>query len=99
VVLIWFKVDLRRLSAVTSALSRLTPVRYLSRTAGAVDLVAEALFHDHTELFTFLNGPLAEIAGIREVLISFELALYKRAYRRFDGARQSAGSATEIGSE
>ncbi len=95
VVLIWFKVDLRRVAEVTEALSRLTPVRYLSRTAGAVDLVAEALFHDHTELFAFLNGPLATIVGIREVLISFELALYKRAHRRFDEARQYEGSLAE----
>jgi DNA-binding Lrp family transcriptional regulator len=95
VVLIWFKVDLRRLAEVTAALSRLTPVRYLSRTAGAVDLVAEALFHDHTELFAFLNGPLATIVGIREVLISFELALYKRAHRRFDGAHRYEGSSPE----
>jgi DNA-binding Lrp family transcriptional regulator len=99
VVLIWFKVDLRRLAEVTAALSRLTPVRYLSRTAGAVDLVAEALFRDHTELFAFLNGPLSTIVGIREVLISFELALYKRAHRRFDGARRYEGSPPESTAE
>jgi DNA-binding Lrp family transcriptional regulator len=99
VVLIWFKVDLRRVAEVTEALSRLTPVRYLSRTAGAVDLVAEVLFRDHTELFAFLNGPLATIVGIREVLISFELVLYKRAHRRFDGAHHYEGSPSESADE
>jgi DNA-binding Lrp family transcriptional regulator len=95
VVLIWFKVELRRIAEVTAALSRLTPIRYLSRTAGTVDLVAEALFHDHTDLYAFLNGPLATIVGIREVLISFELALYKRAHRRFDGVHRDEGSSPE----
>lgn len=91
VVLIWFKIDLGRLSAVAAELSRQAAIRYLSRTAGAVDLVAEALFRNHADLFAFLNGPLAAVAGIREVSISFELALYKRAYRHFDIAEASEG--------
>jgi DNA-binding Lrp family transcriptional regulator len=91
VVLIWFKIDLSRLPLVAADLSRQAPVRYLSRTAGGVDLVAEALFHDHAALFAFLNGPLAAIPGIREVSISFELTLYKRGYRRFDLSRPDEG--------
>jgi DNA-binding Lrp family transcriptional regulator len=91
VVLMWLKVDLRRLPSVATALCGQTPIRYLSRTAGGVDLVAEALFHDHSELFAFLNGPLAAIDGIREVSISFELTLYKRGYRRFDVAARDEG--------
>ena len=37
------------------------------------------------------DHPLAAIAGIREVSISFELALYKRAYRHFDIAQAGEG--------
>lgn len=92
VVFIWFKVDLQQLATVVAALSRQVAIRYLSRTAGAVDLAAEAVFRDDAELFAFLNGPLAAISGIREVSISFELALYKRGYRRFDHAAHDEGS-------
>jgi hypothetical protein len=65
-------------------LSREPAVRYLSRVAGAVDVVAEALFPDRAALLAFLNGPLAAVEGVREAAISFELAIYKRAYVRFD---------------
>lgn len=83
VVLMWFKVELAQVSAVTAALRRLPVVRYLSRTAGAVDILAEAIFRNRSELFAFLDDTLAGIAGIREVSISFELKIYKRAYLRF----------------
>lgn len=96
VVLMWLKVTLGRLPAVAAELSKQTPVRYLSRTAGGVDLVAEALFHDHDELFAFLNGPLAAIDGIREISISFELTLYKRGYRRFDVAPPGEGNLRHV---
>jgi DNA-binding Lrp family transcriptional regulator len=83
VVLMWFKVELAQVSAVTAALRRLPAVRYLSRTAGAVDVLAEATFRNRSELFAFLDGTLAGIAGIRDVSISFQLKIHKRAYLRF----------------
>ncbi len=83
VVLMWFKVELAQIADVAAALHRLPAVRYLSRTAGAVDILAEAIFRNRSELFAFLDDTLAGIAGIRDVSISFELRIHKRAYLRF----------------
>jgi DNA-binding Lrp family transcriptional regulator len=84
VVLLWVKVALPHATSVLDQLARQPAVRYLSRVAGAADIVAEALFHDRTALQSFLDGPLAGIDGIREVAVSFELTIHKRAYVRFD---------------
>ncbi len=82
-VLMWIKVDLSQVRAVMDALAGHPAIRYLSRTAGFVDIVAEGVFHDRAELAAFLDGALAAIEGVREVSISFELTLYKRGYARF----------------
>jgi DNA-binding Lrp family transcriptional regulator len=95
VVLIWFKLDLSHLASVVAALRDQPAIRYLSRTAGGVDLVAEALFRSHAALYAFLNGPLAAIQGIRDVSISVELLLIKRAYRRFDRPEDRSGCARQ----
>jgi DNA-binding Lrp family transcriptional regulator len=84
VVLLWVKVELPRAASVLEQLARQPAVRYLSRVAGAADIVAEAIFLDRTALQAFLDGPLAGIDGIREVAVSFELTIHKRAYVRFD---------------
>lgn len=82
-VLMWIKADLSRVTPVMDALAHHPAIRYLSRTAGFVDIVAEGVFHDRAELAAFLDGPLATIEGVRDVAISFELTLYKRGYARF----------------
>ncbi len=82
-VLMWIKVDLSQVRAVMDALAGHPAIRYLSRTAGFVDIVAEGVFRDRAELAAFLDGALAAIDGVREVAVSFELTLYKRGYARF----------------
>jgi DNA-binding Lrp family transcriptional regulator len=84
VTFLWIKCDLSRTTAVLQELARQPAVRYLSRVAGAADIVAEALFADRNAVLSFLDGPLAAIDAIREVAVSFELAIHKRAYVRFD---------------
>lgn len=86
-VLMWIKVDLSQVTEVMDALAEHPAIRYLSRTAGFVDIVAEGIFPNRTDLSAFLDGALAAIKGVREVAVSFELTLYKRGYARFaDGA-------------
>jgi DNA-binding Lrp family transcriptional regulator len=84
VVFLWIKADLARAHAVVAQLAQYPAVRYLSRVAGAADIVAEALFPNRAALLAFIDGPLATIEGIREVAVSFELIIHKRAYMRFD---------------
>jgi DNA-binding Lrp family transcriptional regulator len=83
VVLIWLKVELASAPHILAELARRPEIRYLSRVAGAVDIVAEAIFPDQTALTALIDGPLAATAGIREVAFSFELIIHKRAYVRF----------------
>jgi DNA-binding Lrp family transcriptional regulator len=84
VVLLWIKADLSRAMSIIDALRREPTIRYVSRVAGTVDIVAEALFPDRGALLAFLDGPLAAMDGIREVSTSVELANYKRSSIRFD---------------
>ncbi len=84
VVMLWIKVDVGRARDVLTLLGRESSVRYLSRVAGAADIVAELLLPRRADLLNFLDGPLAAIENIREVAVSFELKIHKRAYVRFD---------------
>jgi DNA-binding Lrp family transcriptional regulator len=84
VVLLWIKADLSRAQPLVMALAQHPAVRYVSRVAGAADIVAEALFPDRSALLDFIDGPIAALDGIREVAMSFELIIHKRAYVRFD---------------
>jgi DNA-binding Lrp family transcriptional regulator len=84
VVLLWLKVDLARTVDVLHALENEQPIRYLSRVAGEADILAEAFFPDRAALLGFLNGPLAGIEGIKEMSLSFELLIRKRAYQQFE---------------
>lgn len=84
VVLLSLKVDLARTAEVLQVLQDEPAVRYLSRVAGGADILAEAFFRHRTALLAFLDGPLAAIEGIRDVVLSFELVIHKRAYTRFD---------------
>jgi DNA-binding Lrp family transcriptional regulator len=84
VVLLWLQVDLARTQAVISSLEQEPSVRYLSRMAGSVDILAEAFFPDRAALLQFLDGPLSRISGIRQVALSFELVIRKRGYTLFE---------------
>lgn len=91
VVLLWLKVELARTAEVIQALEGEPAIRYLSRVAGAADILAEAFFPQRDALLAFLDGPLAAIAGIREVVLSFELLIRKRAYTLFESAGSPTG--------
>jgi Lrp/AsnC family transcriptional regulator for asnA, asnC and gidA len=84
VVLLWLRVDMTQTLDVIHALEQETCIRYLSRMAGSIDVLAEAFFPHRAALLDFLDGPLARIAGIREVALSFELVIRKRGYTRFE---------------
>jgi DNA-binding Lrp family transcriptional regulator len=84
VVLLWIKVDLPRAESFVTNLAPYPAVRYVSRVAGAADVVAEALFPDSAAALSFLDGPLAGLDGLREVAVSFEISIHKRDYVRFD---------------
>lgn len=84
VVMLWIKVDIARIKDVLVRLAREDAIRYLSRVAGTADIVAEALLSRRSDLLNFLDGPLASIEGIREIAVSFELRIHKRAYVCFD---------------
>lgn len=84
VVLLWLKVELARTGEVIQALEREPAIRYLSRVAGGADILAEAFFPHRDALLAFLDGSLAAIAGIREMALSFELLIRKRAYTLFE---------------
>ena len=90
VVLLWLKVELARTAEVVQALEREPAIRYLSRVAGGVDILAEAFFPHRDDLLAFLDGPLAAIAGIREVALSFELLIRKRAYTLFESPESAS---------
>lgn len=84
VVLLSLKVDLAKTVDVLHVLKAERSIRYLSRVAGGADILAEAFFPNRATLLAFLDGPLAAIEGIRDVALSFELMIHKRAYTRFD---------------
>jgi DNA-binding Lrp family transcriptional regulator len=84
VVLLWIKVELARIKSVLAQLRNEPSVWYLTRVAGAADIVAGALFPDNLGLLSFLDDSLAAIEGIREVSVTLELATYKRSFVRYD---------------
>lgn len=84
VALFWLRVDLARTLDVIHALEEETCIRYLSRMAGSVDVLAEAFFPHRGALLDFLDGPLSRMTGIRQVALSFELVIRKRAYTLFE---------------
>jgi DNA-binding Lrp family transcriptional regulator len=84
VVLFWLRVDLAHTLDVIHALEQETCIRYLSRMAGSVDVLAEAFFPHRGALLDFLDGPLSRIEGIRQVALSFELVIRKRGYTLFE---------------
>jgi DNA-binding Lrp family transcriptional regulator len=66
---------------VVEALIPMRHVRYVGVTAGAYDIVIEALFRDNDDFRTFLTETLGGIEGLRETETSYVLQIAKRRYR------------------
>lgn len=78
---LYLRVELAALESVGQALANLTPVRYVSATAGHSDLACEAIFHDTAEVYDFVTATLATLPGIRDIEIDVVLESVKRAFR------------------
>jgi len=66
---------------VVAALSPLRQVRYIGVTAGANDIVIEALFRDNDDFRIFLTETLGRIDGLLATETSYVLDVAKRIYR------------------
>jgi Lrp/AsnC family transcriptional regulator for asnA, asnC and gidA len=66
---------------VVGALSMLRQVRYIGVTAGAYDIVIEALFKDNDDLRIFLTETLGRITGLQGTETSYVLQIAKRSYK------------------
>lgn len=78
---VYLRVELAALESVGQALANMTPVRYVSATAGHSDLACEAIFHDTAELYEFVTDQLSQLPGIREIEVDVVLESVKRAFR------------------
>lgn len=78
---LYLRVELAALESVGQALANLTPVRYVSATAGHSDLACEAIFHDTAEVYEFITDTLSTLPGIRDIEIDVVLESVKRAFR------------------
>ena len=56
-------------------------VRYVGVTAGAYDIVIEAIFRDNEDFRIFLTETLGSVEGLRETETSYVLQVAKRSYR------------------
>lgn len=75
------KVQPGQVNEVVSLLTAMRQVRYVGVTAGAYDIVIEALFRDNDDLRIFLTETLGQIEGLRETETSYVLQVAKRSYR------------------
>jgi Lrp/AsnC family transcriptional regulator for asnA, asnC and gidA len=75
------KVRPGRVGDVVAALASLRQVRYIGVTAGAYDLVIEALFKDNDDLRVFLTETLGRIDGLLGTETSYVLQIAKRSYK------------------
>lgn len=64
--MIWIRLDRRRARQAGEALAALPNVVYVAFTAGAYDMLIEALFESDDQLFAFLTTTLSKIPGIRQ---------------------------------
>ena len=70
-----------RTADVVAALMELRQVRYVGVTAGAYDIVVEALFKDNDDLRVFLTETLGRIDGLQGTETSYVLQIAKRSYK------------------
>jgi Lrp/AsnC family transcriptional regulator, regulator for asnA, asnC and gidA len=66
---------------VVAAIAPLRQVRYVGITAGANDIVIEALFRDNDDFRTFLTETLGSIDGLQGTETSYVLEVAKRSYK------------------
>lgn len=69
--------DLRVAAAAVGAIDQ---VEYVVITAGAFDLLAEVVCHDHEELLTLLNDRLRPVTGVADVQVLTYLDITKQTY-------------------
>jgi Lrp/AsnC family transcriptional regulator, regulator for asnA, asnC and gidA len=70
-----------RTNDVVAALVPLRQVRYIGITAGASDIVIEALFRDNDDFRLFLTDTLGGIDGLQGTETSYVLQIVKRSYK------------------
>ncbi|MDQ3547990.1 MAG: Lrp/AsnC family transcriptional regulator [Chloroflexota bacterium] len=75
------KVQPGRGGDVVAALMAMRQVRYVGVTAGAYDVVTEALFKDNDDLRVFLTETLGQIDGLQTTETSYVLQVAKRSYK------------------
>jgi Lrp/AsnC family transcriptional regulator for asnA, asnC and gidA len=75
------KVQPGHVNEVVTTLTAMRQIRYVGVTAGAYDIVIEALFRDNDDLRIFLTETLGKIEGLRETQTSYVLQVAKRSYR------------------
>ena len=75
------KVHPGQVNEVVTTLTAMRQIRYVGVTAGAYDIVIEALFRDNDDLRIFLTETLGRIDGLRETQTSYVLQVAKRSYR------------------
>jgi Lrp/AsnC family transcriptional regulator for asnA, asnC and gidA len=75
------KVQPGRVRDVVASLVSLRQVRYIGVTAGAYDVVIEALFKDNDDLRVFLTDTLGQIDGLQGTETSYVLEVAKRSYK------------------
>lgn len=70
-----------RANDVVAALATLRQVRYVGVTAGANDVVIEALFRNNDDFRSFLTETLGQIDGLQSTDTSYVLEVAKRSYK------------------
>ena len=70
-----------RLMAAAEAIARLPEVIYVVATAGAYDLLVEAVCQDSDALLTFLTERLGPIEGVRSTETFIYLRIVKQSYQ------------------
>jgi Lrp/AsnC family transcriptional regulator for asnA, asnC and gidA len=79
-VIIGISVNLNHVHNVAEELANLTPIRFLAYTTGPYDLIAQAYFANHQELFQFITDQLASIKGIVKTETVSVLKITKRTW-------------------
>jgi Lrp/AsnC family transcriptional regulator for asnA, asnC and gidA len=75
------KVQPGRVPDVVAAAMEMRQVRYVGVTAGAYDVVIEALFKDNDDLRVFLVETLGQVDGLLGTETSYVLQIAKRSYK------------------
>jgi Lrp/AsnC family transcriptional regulator for asnA, asnC and gidA len=78
--IVGLRVQPGKIADVIAVLNPLPQIRYIGVTAGAYDVVIEALFENNDELRYFLTDTLGRIEGLQGTETAYVLDVVKRAY-------------------